>query len=237
MSPSVANGPAMDLALWILPMLARATAADLACLSAADLQRAARLRQEADRAAFVTSRAALRRGLAKITGLSPGAVTILDRRGRKPDLPDIDDGVDISFSRSDGLALLAVCRGTGVGVDVERVRPWDRQLAAVALSPRELTTIDRDPGIDRSRAFARVWTRKEALLKGFGVGLALDPRRLTVSVTAHPALLACDVAGLSAWALRAPPVDPRWEAAVAVKAAGSAIAMTVHTLLPDGSDG
>jgi 4'-phosphopantetheinyl transferase len=219
----------VELDLWILPLAA--SAADHLCLSDADRRRADRLATATDRSAFVMARAAMRRGLGALTGLSPAAVSIHDRPGRKPDLPDLAEGLDVSFSRSDGLALLAVGRGVRVGVDVEPVRSWDPQLAAVVLSAPELATLEGDPTVERARAFARVWTRKEALLKGVGLGLAVDPRDVTVSTSADPALVTCKVADLSGWALQVPRVDSGWEAAVAVESAGRPISMTIRTLV------
>jgi 4'-phosphopantetheinyl transferase len=218
--------------LWILPLAPMTSAADHSCLSAADWQRAARLKQAADRVAFVLARAALRRCLGDITGLSPTAVVIRDRPGAKPDLPDLPDlaaGLDVSFSRSEGLALVALGHGVRVGVDVEPVRPWDPQLATVALSEQELATVDALPADARARAFARAWTRKEALLKGLDLGLAVDPRALTVSMTADPVMITSGVVDLSNWAMRIPAVDPAWEAAVAVESAGRPVRLTVRT--------
>jgi 4'-phosphopantetheinyl transferase len=220
------------LDVWILPLAAAASPADDLCLSDADRRRADRLWQARDRAAFVTARAALRRCLGEITGLSPVRVSVRDRPGTKPELPDLAAGLDVSFSRSDGLALVAVGAGVRVGVDVEPVRPWDPQLAAVALSAKELAALAGRSPAQRARAFARAWTRKEALLKGVGLGLAVDPRDLTVSMTARPALIAWNAVDLSRWALRAPPVDPGWAAAVAVESAGRPIRMSVRTLAP-----
>ena len=41
--------------------------------------------------------------------------------------------------------------------------------------------------MDRDRAFLSFWTRKEALLKAAGVGLAVDPREIEMSAPGVPA--------------------------------------------------
>ncbi|MFI2641582.1 4'-phosphopantetheinyl transferase family protein [Streptomyces sp. NPDC018610] len=77
--------------------------------------------------------------------------------------------VFVSWSHSDGTAVLAASWDAPVGVDVERVR--DRrnlpELAASCLTPVELAHWRRDPTAHR---FTRLWVRKEALLKARGEG-------------------------------------------------------------------
>ncbi len=97
-------------------------------------------------------------------------------------------GLSLSVSRSGDKLLIAVAAGQPVGVDVERLRkgPW-ALLPRHALTSRELATLDGEQGIERDRAFLRFWTRKEALLKAAGVGLAVDPREIEVSGPGVPA--------------------------------------------------
>jgi 4'-phosphopantetheinyl transferase len=69
-----------------------------------------------------------------------------------------------------------------VGVDVEPTVGAAAVLEAVrvACTPRETAALDRlDPG-RRAEAFLRLWTAKEAFLKGRGVGLAVAPDRVRV---------------------------------------------------------
>jgi len=95
---------------------------------------------------------------------------------RGPDgRPSLDHGaadLRLSLSHSGEWAFLAVSRGASVGVDVERVRPLQdvRRLSERFLSPSEAGWVlaHADAG---SGAFFHVWTRKEALLKGLGLGV------------------------------------------------------------------
>lgn len=77
--------------------------------------------------------------------------------------------VFVSWSHSDGVAVLAVSGRSPVGVDVERVR--DRcnvpELAASCLTPAELAYWWREPTV---RRFTGLWVRKEAVLKARGEG-------------------------------------------------------------------
>lgn len=107
-------------------------------------------------------RAAVRDELLRLLGVTEVHV---DDRGR-PWL----EGVSFSVSHSGSLGLIAIAEGVRpVGVDVERIRSDTdfRALAARFLHPDEAAAI----GDDRD-AFFRCWTRKEAVVKALGLGLA-----------------------------------------------------------------
>ena len=79
-----------------------------------------------------------------------------------------------NLSHSSELALIAVCRDHELGVDLERVRTIHEadRIVASFFSPAEhaeFATISDDL---KPLAFFRGWTRKEAILKGLGIGLA-----------------------------------------------------------------
>ena len=154
---------------------AAASGAEL--LAPEEAARAARFRFARDREAFVARRVGLRRLLSRYAGLHPGALVLAaDERGKlfAPQLPELS----FNLSGTRGLALAAVVRGGPVGVDVEALRPLPDALdiargffsadEADALAARELDA--------RARAFLVAWTRKEAYLKGLGVGLSGDLR-------------------------------------------------------------
>jgi 4'-phosphopantetheinyl transferase len=220
------------LELWTLPLAARASAADRLYLSEADWKRAARLLDPEGRAAFIAARSALRRCLGAVTGLTPAAVVIVDRKGGKPDLPDLPHGVEVSFSQTTEMAMVAVCRGARVGVDVDRIQPWDPELATVVLSARERAAIEGKSPEQLSLALTKAWTCKEALLKGLGVGFSLDPRTLTASLGAKPTQGSGSSVELSTWTILTPCVDPKMVAAVAVEAGGRRVEVTTRRLGP-----
>jgi 4'-phosphopantetheinyl transferase len=60
-----------------------------------------------------------------------------------------------------------------LGVDVEAL-PEPDAVPGVSgeLHPSERTEVESAPPAERPQRFARVWTRKEAYLKGLGVGIA-----------------------------------------------------------------
>ncbi|MFI6207791.1 4'-phosphopantetheinyl transferase family protein [Streptomyces sp. NPDC051041] len=79
--------------------------------------------------------------------------------------------LDYSLSRSGPYWLLAVTAGEQVGVDIER-RTVGR-VAETALTDDELDRVRRaERQEERRQLFLRAWTRKEAVLKACGVGIA-----------------------------------------------------------------
>jgi phosphopantetheinyl transferase len=135
------------------------------------------------------------------------------RPGEKPRLLG-EHGLDVSISHSGSTMLVAVGRGGAIGADVE-VAPF-AAFAGTALrrrmcSPAEREAFESVPaGPHRSRALARAWTIKEAVLKARGIGLAADPRTVAVEAgtisadvmampaaeaTAHPELSIVRLAG------------------------------------------
>jgi 4'-phosphopantetheinyl transferase len=110
------------------------------------------------------------------------------RRGErgKPEL--VGEDLAFNLSHSNGLALIGVASAGAIGVDLERVRP-----------PR------------RTEPLLRRWTAKEAVVKAFGLGLALSPRRLEVEeVNRERGLVSVAAAVEGPLPGGAGPVEVRW---------------------------
>lgn len=83
--------------------------------------------------------------------------------------------VDFSCSHTPWTSLIAISRRGQVGIDVEGCQcGYDDALAAGFLSARERRQLRLLPETERARAFARLWTLKEAYLKASGGGLSED---------------------------------------------------------------
>lgn len=147
-------------------------------------------------ARYTTAHALLRTAVAEQVGGTPQAVvfertcaTCGSHRHGKPTVAGHPE-LSVSLSYAGGLAVVALSRGGEVGVDVEVVDDSDFEgFNAVTLDPSEVPALDR-LGPDRlGVARARVWARKEAVLKASGHGLAVDPRQVVVSGPEEPAAL------------------------------------------------
>jgi 4'-phosphopantetheinyl transferase len=158
-----------------------------ALLHADERARAARFRFERDRRRFVVARARLRQILGAYLGRPPDALTFDYGPRGKPSLP----GIDFNLAHSHELALLAVMRGGGLGVDVEEVRldvPVE-DVARYYFSAAERSALRGLADERQKRAFFDCWTRKEAYLKAIGEGLWLPLDSFTVSVDGPAALI------------------------------------------------
>jgi 4'-phosphopantetheinyl transferase len=104
----------------------------------------------------------------------------------------------VSIARAGDLSVVALTDAGPVGIDVEAEAAADfAGFAQVALHPSERSAPAVDP--------TRTWVRKEALLKAYGLGLAVDPGDLGL-----------DDAGLAAWDSPHPPPGAVWLREVAV---------------------
>ncbi len=195
-------------------------------LSSDELTRASRFHFVRDRQRFIAARAWLRMILAGYLRTDPNGLTFTYSEKEKPSLGPAFDGSDVSFnvSHSGGIALLAFTRRREVGVDVEQIRR-DSDLEAIArrfFSTHEQSQLAALPAEERTDAFFRGWTRKEAYTKATGDGLLLPLSQFDVSLAAgggDDALLATrpDRAEAARWLLREVPAGAGYIGAVCAR--------------------
>ena len=171
-------GPS-DLHIWLLPPPASPRDVPVGDLDQDERRRAAAYRRHSDRQMYAAAHVGLRRVLSVYTGVEPRRLPLGrewceecgERHGR-PVLVDLPGAPEFSLSHSHGLAMVAVAR-TRVGVDVQALpSPETVDACLPLLHPAERQEITRIPADGRQTAFARLWSRKEAYLKGLGTGLA-----------------------------------------------------------------
>ena len=75
----------------------------------------------------------------------------------------------------------------GVDVEVERDLPDMEAVARRSFHPDEFGRVMAEEGAERTAAFFRVWSRKEAFIKAVGLGLAYPLDGFVVSAEASPA--------------------------------------------------
>jgi 4'-phosphopantetheinyl transferase len=177
----------------------RATAAShlMELLDEREQARWSRFLREEDRERYLVAHAMLRVVLAAHLGIPARELrfsTICRHCGKTHGKPRLDHGgeaIEFSLSHSGRQVVVALVRDFPVGVDVEQVKPTrDRtSLVAAVLSGPERRAIAALPADERGEAFLRYWTRKEALLKATGHGLAIAPRSLTVTAPGEAAAL------------------------------------------------
>ncbi len=200
-----------------------------ASLSPAEWRRAQGFRFERDRHRFIARRDALRQLLGRYLALEPAEIEIDKGEGRKPAVAGphrkygatgVPPDIQFSCSHSEGLALLAFAHGIPVGVDLERLRPMPEveDVARRFFAPREYRALVDMPLQDRPAGFYKCWTRKEAVVKALGLGLAMPLDSFTVSFApGRPArLLHLDAGDRNNWTLVPLQLSPGYFAALAI---------------------
>lgn len=188
-------GVPQGIQVWHLPLCLERPppARDWALLSPAEVERAARLRQPADRVRAVCTRAALRRLLGERLGMAASQVPLgTGPHGRPRLVADAEWGgqgagtgsarwwtegtlPDFNVSHSGACALIAVADGgLSVGVDVERCDAFGPQGLAdpAALESLVLSARERAAPPAARPDFPTLWTVKESVLKCLGLGVA-----------------------------------------------------------------
>jgi 4'-phosphopantetheinyl transferase len=177
---------------WALERISFDLAAEARLLSAGELDRMGRFRFEADRVRFALSHANLRRILSAYLGCSPGDLFFSTNPYGKPYLRD-KSATQLTFnlSHTSNIGILAVTSGAEIGVDIETIRPIERDVAEAHFSSRELADLNSLTGALWFEGFYNCWTRKEAILKAEGLGLNLPLAAFDVSLLpgAPPQLL------------------------------------------------
>ena len=161
-------------------------------LSRDEQLRAERFHFARDRRRFVVARGRLRQLLGGYLGIAPAAIAFEKAKNGKLSVTRHAAAVQFNVAHSDERAIYAVSRRCALGVDIEclnRDVDCDR-LAERFFTQRERTMLRRIPEAERKRAFLACWTRKEAVVKATGDGLALplDQFDVTVAPDAAPRL-------------------------------------------------
>lgn len=152
-------------------------------LAADERERAARMRCSQARGAFVQTRLALRTLLGHYLGLPPSAVALNSGAWGKPQLGAGMGNLQFNVSHSGHLALIALSHAA-VGVDLEWQQTdldW-RELLPACCHPAEQADFHGVADAEGGARLMRLWTAKEAYLKGRGEGLSLPLTAIRLGV-------------------------------------------------------
>lgn len=117
----------------------------------------------------------LRRLVAGYLGTAADETPLHFVPGQAPRVDARWQGLDLSLSLSYGkdLALIAICPGARIGVDVTEIAPlpdWAR-VAELYLGAESVSRLAARDGAARDRMFALAWAELEARCKCLGLGL------------------------------------------------------------------
>jgi len=133
--------------------------------------RAAAFLSPRDRQRFTVAHGALRFLAARELGTEPAALTWISGPHGKPELAPPWSGLHTSLSHSGDMIAVAISTGRPVGVDIQHLVPGldPAALSARFFPPDEAAYVAaaHDAGA-RADRFARLWARKEAVVKAAG---------------------------------------------------------------------
>ncbi len=173
--PLLPPGETHCFAFTLDPPSARVAALER-LLSPDERERAGRFHHERDRRRYGVGRGQLRTILARVLESEAGALSFRYGTNGKPALqgPSEHERLRFNLSRSHELGVLVIQWDEEVGVDVEHVRPFPDALdiAKRFFAPEEYTALRALPATSLDAGFVSYWTRKEAVVKSLGLGLA-----------------------------------------------------------------
>ena len=198
-----------------------------------------------DRIRHVVSRGMLRALAAQYLGAEPCALRFGSGEFGKPFLA-ATEGASLAFnvSHSGDIVLLAFARSGDVGIDVEqwndRLGEQERiRIGESVFSPSERHGLRVLPSSEQQRGFYDVWSRKEAYLKGLGVGISRSLAQIDVSVGDEARLIADykSPGNSELWSLHALDVGAGYSAALAARPRGRRMDTWLAQPLHFGDDG
>lgn len=140
-------------------------------LDDAERARAAAYADPRDRQRFTVAHGALRVLAGRELGTRPAALAWIPGRHGKPGLAPPWSGLHTSLSHSADMVVVAISTGRPVGIDIQHLVPG---LDPVPLSARFFPAGEAgwvaagDGAGERADRFARLWARKEAVVKAAG---------------------------------------------------------------------
>lgn len=200
-----------------------------------ELSRAGRFKFAADARRYKIGRALLRRLLGQYTGLPPDGLSISYSEYGKPYLDLEDNAPHFNLSHTGDMAVFAFALRQ-VGVDIEACKIGGRvsEASRIFVSTAESQLLSRLPANMREQACLQIWVRKEALLKGAGIGLIDGVRQIESGWSADgKSAAAISLPGHGDWLIEALENDRGVMGAVALaRAAGKDLTISQFILCP-----
>ncbi len=228
-----------QIEVWVIPLDAGLFPAAESLLSPDERALMHRLVRPEDQRRFCRRRAARRQLLAARSGVAPERLEFVAGPFGKPALqpPAAQIAPEFSCSCSHDTALVAITHAGSIGVDLEQHRPLGADLSRMAefFSRDEQAMLMRLTGGERERAFFDCWSRKEAVLKSLGCGLAQPLDSFSVSLAPDAPVVrnfGGDVTAASRWTLADLTVGPGYSATLAAQFPVNAVLKDWHDFRP-----
>ena len=208
----------LDIWLFSLDVAPHLAALFSGTLSADERERASRYISEERSLEYRVCRGMLRSILARYLHAAPSGIMFRYDPWGKPAVAFPErNGIAFNLSHSGRLALLAIARDNSPGVDIERISPdiCCSEIAAGEFTTREQRLFFRARDEEQRNLFFSFWTRKEAVLKGIGKGLSIEPSEVDVADPDSGPVWETSFTPHGTWHLRDIAADPGYAAACA----------------------
>jgi 4'-phosphopantetheinyl transferase len=132
---------------------------------------------------FIIAHASLRKILSLYLDNNPNTICFGQTAYKKPFIASENpQELHFNLSHSENMAVIAITMGTQVGIDIEAMQPNPPlSVAKRYFKPDEYAALINAPTHDQSRLFYRLWSRKEAIIKANGKGMAALLGEFTVA--------------------------------------------------------
>lgn len=163
--------------IWLIDTARRRQVLPEGLLSDAERGRAERFKTSALRNRYIAAHVGLRILLNNRYGYALEKIEFIKKSSGKPFI-NTDEKISFNISYSGNFAAIGLDYGDDIGVDIEVSRPISdaSELAAAHFTQCEQTELRRaarSSAAALSRAFLKVWVRKEAVVKAIGCGLSV----------------------------------------------------------------
>ena len=152
----------------------------LSLLSPDEIHRAERLRLPLHKQRFITARGLLRKTLSLYLQIPAESITFTYGAHGKPSL--LKTALQFNVSHSDDMVVYGITLENSIGIDIEKVTDdFKMAVAERFFNEQEFLQLMALPEEQRTRAFYRMWSHKEAIIKVLGLGLYAPLKDYAVS--------------------------------------------------------
>ncbi|MFC0329560.1 4'-phosphopantetheinyl transferase family protein [Paenibacillus sepulcri] len=149
-------------------------------ISSGKLDRLQRFRHNKDFNLGLMAELLIRTMIGEELGLANSALRIVPDNNGKPQLEGIAD-FHFNVAHS-GEWVACITDRQPVGIDVEQIKEVEPGIARRFFTEQEAADLDRLTGVERTRAFYRLWTLKESYMKADGRGMRLGLDTFSFSI-------------------------------------------------------
>ena len=174
---------------------------------------------------YTCARGILRKILGRYLTVDPKNIHFLYNNYGKPylDQEPTKKSVKFNLSHSEDLVLYVFSEDYKVGIDLEKMKPFDNflDIAQQFFSVPEVANLNAVQAAKRLEAFYKCWTRKESVIKAIGQGLSFPLDQFTVSFADNEPVRIVDLQldspiNINEWSLYSIDTIPGYQAAVTV---------------------